>query len=633
VNWSELGFYRVAAVSPRVHVADPAANAAEIVAWAKKAAAEQACVALFPELAVTGYTCEDLFHTEGLLRSAREALGTIAKGTAELPLVVVVGAPLRTEDGRVYNAAFVLHRGVARGAVPKSHVPNYGEFYERRWFVPGPGVEVEAEGVATKQLFVVGRMVFAVEICEDLWAPSPPSVEHALAGANVILNPSASNEWVAKADYRRDLVRQQSARLNAGYVYVSCGPSESTKDVVYGGHAMAAENGVVVAEGKRFGLEGSMLVADLDIEKLLHERARNITFGCSPAPAGYRVERLAEEPSLASLRRAVPSRPFVPDDPTTRDERAHDILEIQSTGLARRIESCGAKAAVLGLSGGLDSTLAVIVAVEAVKRLGRPAREVVAVSMPGFGTTERTKTSASTLASTLGVTFREIPIRAAVEQHFQDIGHDPAKHDLVYQNAQARERTQVLFDVSNQVGGIVVGTGDLTELALGWCTFNADHMAGYNVNASVPKTLVKHLVRWYAERRADAGVREVLEAVLATVISPELLPPDAKGPQSTEESVGPLDLHDFFLYHFVRNGSGARRIHALACRAFEKEHDPAAVKRWLRVFVERFHRQQFKRTVLPAGPKVGSVSLSPRGDWRMPDEAETTRMVEEVEKL
>ncbi len=640
MDYAELGFVRVAACAPPVRLGDPEGNAREILARAREAAGRGAAAALFPELALTGYTCEDLFLSDALLSASAEAVRSLARGTAELATLVVVGGPLRTRDGRAYNAAFLLHRGRVVAAVPKSHLPNYGEFYERRWFVPasaeGEAADFDDAAVGPRILVRMGPMVLAVEICEDLWAPIPPSSRHALAGANVVLNLSASNELVAKAEYRRELVRNQSARLNAAYVYVSCGPAESTKDLVYGGHAIAAENGIVLAEGRRFDREGTMLFADLDVERLLHERQRNMTFGTSPAGGErYGVVDLGRPPSLASLDRTFPSTPFVPDDPATVDERSEEILSIQSTGLARRLEASGSDAAVIGVSGGLDSTLALLVSVEAMRRLGRPASKVLAVSMPGPGTSEGTRASAAALASRLGTGFREIPIGAAVAQHFRDIGHDPSVHDTVFENAQARERTQILFDLANKHGGIVVGTGDLSELALGWCTYNADHMAGYAVNVSVPKTLVKHLVGWYARTAADPGTRGVLEKILSTVISPELLPPSPKGEirQSTEDLVGPFVLHDFFLWHHLRNGFRPRKVFALASLAFAGRYDGETIRKWMRVFFERFYRQQFKRSTLPPGPKVGSVSLSPRGDLRLPDEVDPAPFLREIDGL
>jgi NAD+ synthase (glutamine-hydrolysing) len=640
MDFGEFGFVRVAAAHPPVRLADPAGNATEILAAARRAAEKGAAVALFPELALSGYTCEDLFQSRDLLAAVRRSLMDLARDAAGLPLTLIVGAPFQAPDGRLYDTAFVLHAGRIRGAVPKIHLPNYGEFYERRWFASGAGVDLAISDerlgefrLSPRQLFVAGRMTFAIEVCEDLWAPAPPSGEHALAGAQVIFNPSASNDWVAKADYRRQLVEQQSGRLNAAYVYVSCGPTESTKDVVFGGHALIAENGALLADGGRFALDGAMVTADLDLERLEHDRSRNMTFGSSPSTRpGYAVERLGDLPKLPSLERRYAKTPFVPDDPARVGERAREILTLQSTGLARRLKLGGGAVPVLGLSGGLDSTLAVLVAVEAVKKLGGAPSYVLAVSMPGPGTTERTRTAAAALAARLGVTFREILIGPAVEQHFKDIGQDPSCHDVVYENSQARERTQILFDLANKHRGIVVGTGDMSELALGWCTYNGDHMAGYGVNGSVPKTLVKHLVKWHADHVADEPTRAVLEGILATMISPELLPPSAKGEivQSTEEVVGPYVLHDFFLYHHLRWGAGPRKILGLAVPTFAGEYSTEELRRWLRVFIERFYRQQFKRTTLPPGPKVGSVSLSPRGDLRMPDEVDPEALLRDL---
>lgn len=641
MNFGDFGFVRVAAIQTPMRLADPAANGAAILEAARRAAAKGAAVALFPELALSGYTCEDLFQSRDLLTAVRKGIADLARDTAAMPLVLLVGAPFQTSDGRLYDAAFVLHGGRVRGAIPKIHLPNYGEFYERRWFCSGAGVDQPVSDdrlgefrLSPRQLFEVGRMTFAVEVCEDLWSPAPPSGDHALAGAQVIFNLSASNDWVSKADYRRQLVLQQAGRLNAAYVYISCGPLESTKDVVFGGHAIISENGSLLAESERFQFEGSMTFADLDIERLQRDRSRNMTFGTSPSSrAGYVVERLGPPPPLPSLERRVARTPFVPDDPATVSERAREILEIQSAGLARRLQLGGCSVPVIGLSGGLDSTLALLVAVEAVKRLGAAPATVQAVSMPGPGTSDRTRQAAAALAARLDVSFREIPIGAAVTQHFKDIGHDPSVHDVVFENVQARERTQILFDLANKLRGIVVGTGDMSELALGWCTYNADHMAGYAVNVSIPKTLVKHLVRWYLDHVAAPATRPVLEGILATTISPELLPPGVQGEivHSTEEVIGPYALHDFFLYHHLRWGAGPRKILALAVSAFAGEHGEPEIRKWLRVFLSRFYTQQFKRTCLPPGPKVGSVSLSPRGDLRMPDEVDPTSILRELD--
>lgn len=628
---SDLGFYRVAAVSPPLALGDPAANGRAILERARAAVKKGACVVLFPELALTGYTCEDLFRSDALLSRARNALDVLAKASASLPAALVVGTPLPTPDGRLFNAAVVLYKGRVRGAIPKTHLPNYAEFYERRWFASGRDVDVPLDGyrLCAKQIFEIGALRFAVEICEDLWAPEPPSGGHALAGANLLLNLSASNELVAKAEYRRDLVRQQSARLNAAYAYVSCGPGESSKDLVFGGHCMIAEDGSLLAESKRLEAE-AMITADVDVQRLQHERLRNMTFQESARPAGYAVERLGDAPRLDTIERSYAKTPFVPDHPATVHERAREILAIQAAGLARRFEAANVQRAVIGVSGGLDSTLALIVCVEAAKRV---KVDILGVSMPGPGTSKRTRDSAEALMKALGVGFREIPIQAAVEQHLKDIDH--AAIDVVFENAQARERTQILFDLANKHRGIVVGTGDLSELALGWCTYNADHMANYGVNASVPKTLVKHLVRWWAEHVAEKRTRDVLLRILDTVISPELLPLKKNGDiqQSTEDLIGPYVLHDFFLYHHLRNGFSPTKVFALAVPTFKGDFSPAVIQKWLRVFIQRFYRQQFKRTTLPPGPKIGSVSLSPRGDLRMPDEIDPAALLAEVDAL
>jgi NAD+ synthase (glutamine-hydrolysing) len=638
-NWAEHGFIRVASVAPVVHVAQPLRNVAEIVSWSTKAAAAGASLVAFPELSITGYTCEDLFLGDDLLVRAEQGLVALAEQTASLPLVMVVGSPLRTRSGRRYNAAVVLQEGRIVGAVPKRHLPNYGEFYERRWFTPGVDmyetIEIRTRGIAatfdltSNAVFDFGSLRLGIEICEDLWAPDPPSTALALGGANVIVNPSGSNELVAKADYRRQLVSNQSARLQAAYLYAGSGPTESTKDIVFGGHTMIAENGLMIAEGPRFELAGAWCLADVDLDRLSTERARNITWSTAGEPSGI-VDVLGEpiEPLLTTLERVVPRNPFVPDDPATRDERAREIMAIQATGLARRLMAANSKRAVIGVSGGLDSTLALLVAVEATRKLGWPATSILGITMPGFGTTKRTRTAADDLMDRLGIEARTISINKATTQHFIDIGHDPNDHSVTYENAQARERTQILFDVANQVGGIVIGTGDLSELALGWCTYNADHMANYGVNAGVPKTLVRHLVGWYASNSADEATAKLLRSVLDTPVSPELLPPDAAGNivQETEDVLGPYELHDFFLWHFLRNGSRPQKIRALAVHAFVGAYDAATVDRWLRVFLTRFHRQQFKRTTLPPSPKVGSVSVSPRGDLRMPDEVDPTEI-------
>lgn len=635
-DYRAFGFVKVAAASPPVVIADPAANAESIIA-AYENAPDDAAILLLPELCVTGYTCEDLFPTADLRRASSVALGSIASATGGR--VLVVGAPWWLDDGRLLNCAFVCRDGRVLGAVPKMAQPNYEEFYEKRWFASGAGVGVDVDGdlgtfpLRTDLVFRLGNTAFGIEICEDLWAPSPPSADLALSGAEILLNLSASTELVAKADYRRDLVRTQSARTLSGYVYAGAGPCESTKDVVFGGHLVAAENGRMLGESSRFEFDGAVLTVEIDCERLRHDRVRNTTFAQSRRPPPPVVVDAGSPPSLPVLARTYPRQPFVPSDETELDARAREILAIQATGLARRVKASDGKRLVIGLSGGLDSSLAYLVCLDTLDALGLPPSTVCALTMPGPGTTGHTLTSARELARTTGVELREIPIEAAVEQHLADIAH-PGDADVTFENVQARERTQILFDTANLTDGIVVGTGDLSELALGWCTFNADQMASYNVNAGVPKTLIAYLVRWYARHRADKALRAILERVLDTPITPELVPSeDGEIAQRTEEIIGPYELHDFFLFHFLRSGAGVQKIFALATRAFAPDHPPAEIKHWLGVFFRRFFAQQFKRTTLPPGPKVGTVSLSPRGDWRMPDEASAGALLAAIDSI
>ena len=624
MDYGNLGFVKVAAAAPPVVVADPAANASAILA-AYAAAPADAAIVLFPELAVTGYSCEDLFFAENLRRAAEAALAEIAAATDDRALVV--GAPWRLADGRLLNCAFVCRGGRVAAATPKLALPNYDEFYEKRWFASGRGVDVETEAAGSRfplRESLICRLdgtAFGIELCEDLWLPEPPSAALALGGAELLLNLSASTELIGKANYRRELVRSQSARTISGYVYASAGPTESTKDVVFGGHLIAAENGHVLAESERFSLAGGRLVVEVDCQRLRHDRLRNNAFATSPRATLPAPVDLGQPLPLRRLARRYPRTPFVPAEQAALNARAEEALAIQATGLARRMAAAGAERLVLGISGGLDSTLAHLVCLDALAARQLPAERLQALTMPGPGTTAHTLESARQLAAATGAELREVDISGAVRQHLDALGHDGAP-DLTFENAQARERTQILFDAANQIGGIVVGTGDLSELALGWCTFNADQAAGYNVNAGVPKTLVASIVRWYAEHRASAALRRVLERVLATPITPELLPAaDGANGQRTEAIVGPFELHDFFLFHFLRGGASAGKLFALACRAFADSYSPDEVKRWLAVFLQRFFAQQFKRTTLPPGPKVGTVSLSPRGDWRMPDEA------------
>ncbi len=638
-DFAELGFLRVAAVAPQLALADPEVNGQRIADHLEDLTGDHVSLALFPELSLTGYTCEDLFFSADLHRQAREALVRLAAATRGI--TCVVGAPWPAANGRLLNCAVVLAGGAVRGMVPKTVMPNYGEFYERRWFSTGDGVDEPVSDpelgdfrICREQLFEVAGARVGIEVCEDMWAPHPPGIRHCLAGADVIVNPSASDELVAKAGYRRDLVHIASARGICGYLYAGAGPLESTKDMVFGGHLLACENGQILAESERFAFAAQTLVTEFDVERLRHDRRQNATFAsATPPPPYHRVRAVEQAAPLTGLKRGIDPHPFVPRDEGAFDARASEILRIQATGLARRMLGAGSQALVIGLSGGLDSTLAFLVCLDALEAVDLPRERLHALTLPGPGTSQHTLASARQLAGAAGVSLHEIPITAAVAQHLADLGHD-GTGDVVFENAQARERTQILFNYGNKVHGIVVGTGDLSELALGWCTFNADHMAGYNVNASVPKTMMKYLVRWYARHRAGKELARILERILETPISPELLAADDSGiSQYTEDIIGPYELHDFFLFHFVRNGSGARKIFHLANLAFAGHYEPQVIRTWLETFFRRFFAQQFKRTTLPPGPKVGTVSLSPRGDWRMPDEASARAVLAEIGRL
>ena len=653
-----FGFYRFASVSPVLKVADTAYNTEEIIRSAKIAASNGAAFVVFPELCITGYTCSDLFHQELLLQNSTRSLLKIAEALKDCDAVIAVGLPLRI-FGRLYNCAAFVQRGKVIAVTPKIHLPNQREFYEKRHFSSGSdllcGVAGEAgvplccfvEGVGqvpiTNFITVKGtgsEVRIGVELCEDLWTPAPPSGELALAGANVIVNLSASDALVGKRDYRRNLVMNQSARCMAAYVYASAGVHESTTDMVFSGHLMIAENGSMLAESKPFSRQTEIVYADVDVERLNMQRLSEGSFQDFDSRAI--ISRAATLDGLracdALQYRFVSPTPFVPGNTETRDTSCTEIFNIQCAGLAKRLESTRSKRAVIGLSGGLDSTLALLVVAETFKLLNRPASEILALTMPGFGTTNRTKSNAVELAKLLGVELRTVDIQKACLQHFTDIGHDPQKLDVTYENVQARERTQILMDIANSEGGIVIGTGDLSEIALGWSTYNADHMSMYAVNCDIPKTLVRHIVSWYADRSAhlEAGGKANLEAgengtalasvlrdILDTPVSPELLPADSSGQiaQKTESILGAYEIHDFFLYHFAKYGATPEKLRYLAKYAFKDQHTDEEIDKALAVFIRRFFTQQFKRSCIPDGPKVGTISLSPRADWRMPSDS------------
>ena len=633
------GFIRAAALLPRVKVADPGYNKERICELIRQAAKQGVKIMVFPELCITGYTCGDLFYQELLLREAKKALFEIAEMTRDLDAVVFVGLPVEYQ-AKLYNVAAALCGGKILGLVPKTHIPTYNEFYERRHFAKGMETPVEVRldethvvPMGTRLLFSCRQMpglVMGAEICEDLWAPDPPSIGHAMAGATVIVNLSASDETTGKDVYRKNLVSGQSARLICGYVYCSAGDGESTQDVVYSGHNLIAENGTVLAESARFVNES--IVTELDIQRLCEERRRMSTYGSTQIPY-CRVEFDLKE-TQTELSRFVDPAPFVPGKKEDRDKRCEEIFMIQAMGLKKRLEHTGSRTAVVGISGGLDSTLALLVTVKAFDLLGMDHKGIVAVTMPGFGTTDRTYENAVSLIRSLGADFREVGIAEAVRIHFRDIGQDENVHDVTYENGQARERTQILMDIANRLGGMVIGTGDMSELALGWATYNGDHMSMYGVNASVPKTLVRHLVRWYADTCEDAELERVLLDVLDTPVSPELLPPeDGKISQKTEDIVGPYELHDFYLYYVLRFGCTPKKIYRLARYAFAGAYSDETIKKWLETFYRRFFSQQFKRSCLPDGPKVGTVAVSPRGDLRMPSDACARIWLEELKEL
>ncbi len=637
-------YMRVAVAVPKIKIADTKSNINEILSIVKTAYLEKDVkVIVFPELCITGYTCSDLFNQKTLIKGSEEALKYLLNETKKLNILIVVGMPVKA-DNQLFNCAVLIKNGFILGVVPKTYVPNYNEFYEKRWFASSTSRVSTKVNLCEQEVYFNENLLFkdrlsslciGIDVCEDLWVNLPPSSYHTLYGANLILNPSASNETIGKPDYRRDIVRIQSAKCITAYAYTSAGETESTTDVVFSGHALISENGVILRE-ERIPEKNEIVFADIDIEKLTNERIKFNSFMNKNEKRDYQyVEFDLGYNENIELERYVDAKPFVPSDKEERFKRCKEIINIQATGLYQRLSKIGAKKAIIGISGGLDSTLALVVTVEAFKKLKQPLSGIIAVTMPGFGTTGRTYKNALTLMKELGVTTKEISIKEACILHYNDIGHDINIHDITYENVQARERTQILMDLSNKEGGIVVGTGDLSELALGWCTYNGDQMSMYGVNSSIPKTLVRYLVKWYADEVTTGDIKEALLDICDTPVSPELLPPDKDGniQQLTEKTVGSYDLNDFFLFNMLRNGYEPEKIYYLAKIAFKDIYTKEIILKTLKNFYRRFFTQQFKRSCMPDGVKVGSVSLSPRGDWRMPSDASYNLWVEKLDNL
>lgn len=626
----EQGFVRVGAVVPKLKVADTEFNCNEIIKQIERASNNKIQIAVFPELCVTGYTCQDLFEQDILLEYAEKAINKIMDYTNNLDIICIIGMPIKAEN-QLFNTAVVIQKGRILGIVPKTFIPNYSEFYEKRWFASSKNTnKKEIEILGQKVPFGIdllfkdktnNEICFGIEICEDVWAVEPPSNKLALLGANIIFNLSASNEVIGKKEYRRELVKMQSAKTISGYVYCSSGVNESTSDVVFSGDSMIFENGSCLANNSRFDFKSNMIFTEIDTKRLSNDRRKNTSFMGNPVDLEYREIEINIPDNIENLTREYSKTPFVPGDKKKISEICEEILNIQSYGLAKRLLHTNINKTVIGISGGLDSTLAFLVIIKAYEILNLPKENIIAITMPGFGTTSRTHNNSMKLINEYGATFREINITKSSLQHFEDIGHDKNIKDVTYENAQARERTKILMDIANKENGLVIGTGDLSELALGWCTYNGDHMSMYAVNASIPKTLVKYIIKWVAEN-SKQECKSIINDILDTPISPELLPPDEKGniEQKTEEQVGPYILHDFFLYHFLRYGAEPKKIYILACKTFKQDFKEEEIKHWLQVFIKRFFTQQFKRNCMPDGPKVGTVSLSPRGDLRMPSD-------------
>lgn len=627
----EQGFVRVGAVVPKLKVADTEFNCNEIIKQIEVASNNKIQIVVFPELCVTGYTCQDLFEQDTLLEEAEKALNKILDYTNNLDIICIIGMPIKAEN-QLFNTAVVIQKGKILGIVPKTFIPNYREFYEKRWFASSKNAnKKEIEILGQKVPFGIdllfkdkenNEICFGIEVCEDIWAVEPPSNKLALLGANIIFNLSASNEVIGKKEYRRELVKMQSAKTISGYVYCSSGVNESTSDVVFSGESMIFENGSCLTNNQRFDFESNMIFTEIDTKRLANDRRKNISFMGNPVDLEYREIKINIPDNIEDLTREYSKTPFVPEDKKKISEICEEILNIQSYGLAKRLLHTNINKTVIGISGGLDSTLAFLVIIKAYEILNLPKENIIAITMPGFGTTSRTHNNSMKLINEHGATFREINITKSSLQHFEDIGHDKNIKDVTYENAQARERTKILMDIANKENGLVVGTGDLSELALGWCTYNGDHMSMYAVNASIPKTLVKYIIKWVADNSKEE-CKNIINDILDTPISPELLPPDENGniEQKTEEQVGPYILHDFFLYHFLRYGAEPKKIYILACKTFKNDFKKEEIKHWLQVFIKRFFTQQFKRNCMPDGPKVGTVSLSPRGDLRMPSDA------------
>ena len=627
----EQGFVRVGAVVPKLKVADTEFNCNEIIKQIEVASNNKIQIVVFLELCVTGYTCQDLFEQDTLLEEAEKALNNMVDYTNNLEIICIIGMPIKAEN-QLFNTAVVIQKGKILGIVPKTFIPNYGEFYEKRWFASSKNAnKKEIEILDQKVPFGIdllfkdkenNEICFGIEICEDIWAVEPPSNKLALLGANIIFNLSASNEVIGKKEYRRDLVKMQSAKTISGYVYCSCGVNESTADLVFSGESMIFENGSCLSNNERFKFESNIIFTEIDTKRLANDRRKNISFMGNPVDLEYREIKINIPDNIENLTREYSKTPFVPEDKKKISEICEEILNIQSYGLAKRLLHTNINKTIIGISGGLDSTLAFLVIIKAYEILNLPKEKIIAITMPGFGTTSRTHNNSMKLINEYGATFREINITKSSLQHFEDIGHDKNIKDVTYENAQARERTKILMDIANKENGLVVGTGDLSELALGWCTYNGDHMSMYSVNASIPKTLVKYIIKWVADNSKEE-CKNIINDILDTPISPELLPPDENGniEQKTEEQVGPYILHDFFLYHFLRYGAEPKKIYILACKTFKNDFKKEEIKHWLQVFIKRFFTQQFKRNCMPDGPKVGTVSLSPRGDLRMPSDA------------